>query len=302
MKGETARGEGKAAARGARLLFGAHMSIAGGMDQAVDRAHLVGCDALQVFTKNNNQWRAAPFREGEVEAFRRRLAETGIGPVVAHDGYLINLAARAKPLWRKSLAAFLVELERCATLGIPYLVTHPGSHGGAGEAEGVRRAAEALEAALARVAGPMVLLETTAGQGNSLGWRFEQLAAIRAAVGARARARIGVCLDTCHLFAAGYDFRTPAAYRALRRALNATLGLDLVRAIHANDSKKGLGSRVDRHEHIGRGQIGAAGFRQFVRDPAWRGVPMLLETPKEPDFRRTDRRNLALLRRLAGRA
>ncbi len=302
MKGETARGEGKAAARGARLLFGAHMSIAGGMDQAVDRAHLVGCDALQVFTKNNNQWRAAPFREGEVEAFRRCLAETGIGPVVAHDGYLINLAARAKPLWRKSLAAFLVELERCATLGIPYLVTHPGSHGGAGEAEGVRRAAEALEAALARVAGPMVLLETTAGQGNSLGWRFEQLAAIRAAVGARARARIGVCLDTCHLFAAGYDFRTPAAYRALRRALNATLGLDLVRAIHANDSKKGLGSRVDRHEHIGRGQIGAAGFRQFVRDPAWRGVPMLLETPKEPDFRRTDRRNLALLRRLAGRA
>ena len=262
------------------MLFGAHMSIAGGMDRAVDRAQMVGCDALQVFTKNNNQWRAAPFRDGEVEAFRRRLRETGIGPVVAHDCYLINLAARAAPLWKKSLAAFIVELDRCATLGIPYLVTHPGSHGGAGEAEGARRVAEALEAALMAVAGPMVLLETTAGQGTSLGWRFEQLAAIRAAVGAGARPRIGVCLDTCHLFAAGYDFRTPEGYRALRRALAATLGLDLVRAIHANDSKKALGSRVDRHEHIGRGQIGAAGFRQFVRDPAWRGVPMLLETPE----------------------
>ena len=283
-----------------RLLFGAHMSIAGGMDLAVERAALVGCEALQVFTKNNNQWRAAPFRDGEVEAFRRRLAETGIGPVVAHDGYLINLAARRRPLWKKSLAAFIVELERCATLGIPSLVTHPGAHGGAGEAEGMQRVAEGVEAALAAVPGPMVLLEATAGQGTSLGWRFEQLAAIRAAVAAPLRRRVGVCLDTCHLFAAGYDFRTPAAYRALRGELDATLGLDLVRAIHMNDSKKGLGSRVDRHEHIGRGQIGAAGFRHFVRDRAWRGVPMLLETPKEPDFRRTDRRNLAVLRRLAG--
>jgi deoxyribonuclease-4 len=222
--------------------------------------------------------------------------------VVAHNGYLINLAARAKPLWKKSVAALIVELERCTTLGIPYLVAHPGSHGGAGEAEGVRRVAEALEVALGRVAGPMVLLETTAGQGFSLGWRFEQLAAIRAAVGTGLRQRIGVCLDTCHLFAAGYDFRTPAAYGTLRRALDAALGLDLVHAIHMNDSRRGLGSRVDRHEHIGRGQIGAAGFRQFVRDRAWRGVPMLLETPKETDFRRTDRRNLAALRRLAGRA
>ncbi len=286
--------------RGKRMLFGARMSIAGGMDQAVDRARMVGCDALQVFTKNNNQWRAAPFRDGEVEAFRRRLAESGIGPVVAHDGYLINLAARVKPLWKKSLAAFIVELERCATLGIPYLVTHPGAHGGAGEAEGIRRAAEALEASLATVGGAMVLLEVTAGQGTSLGWRFEHLAAIRGAVAAPLRRRIGVCLDTCHLFAAGYDFRTPAAYRVLRREMDATLGPGLVRAIHVNDSKKGLGSRVDRHDHIGRGQIGLAGFRQFVRDRAWRGVPMLLETPKEPDFRRTDRRNLAVLRRLAG--
>jgi len=284
------------------MLFGAHMSIAGGMDQAVDRARMVGCDALQVFTKNNNQWRAAPFRAGEVETFRRRLAETGIGPVVAHDGYLINLAARVRSLWKKSLAAFIVELERCATLGIPYLVTHPGAHGGDGEAQGIRRAAEALEASLAAVRGPTVLLEATAGQGTSLGWRFEHLAAIRGAVAAPLRRRIGVCLDTCHLFAAGYDFRTPAAYRALRREMDATLGPGLVRAIHVNDSKKGLGSRVDRHDHIGRGQIGLAGFRQFVRDRAWRGVPMLLETPKEPDFRRTDRRNLAVLRRLAGAA
>lgn len=288
------------ARRGRQVLFGAHMSIAGGMEQAVLRAQAVGCDALQVFTKNNNQWRATPFRDGEVEAFRRRLRETGIGPVVAHDGYLINLAAPRRALWKKSVAAFIVELERCAALGIPSLVTHPGAHGGAGEVEGVRRVAGALEAALPRVPGPRVLLEVTAGQGTSLGWRFEQLAAIRAAVAAGPRRRIGVCLDTCHLFAAGYDFRTPAAYRALRRALDATLGLDLVRAIHMNDSKKGLASRVDRHEHIGRGAIGLDGFRHFVRDRTWRGVPMLLETPKEPDFRRTDRRNLAVLRRLAG--
>jgi deoxyribonuclease-4 len=280
------------------MLFGAHMSVAGGMDQAVDRAEMAGCHALQVFTKNNTQWRAAPFRPGQVAVFRRRLAETGIAPVVAHDGYLINLAAPRAPLWRKSLAAFIVELERCATLGIPYLVTHPGSHVGAGEAGGIRRVAEALEAALRAVPGPMVLLETTAGQGTSLGWRFEQLAAIRA--GVPLRRRVGICLDTCHLFAAGYDFRTPVAYRALRRELDRTLGLHLVRAIHANDSKKGLGSRVDRHEHIGKGHIGLAGFRQFVRDPAWRGVPFLLETPKEDDFRRTDRRNLAALRRLTG--
>ena len=285
--------------RGGRWLLGAHMSIAGGMDQAVLRGRMVGCDALQVFTKNNNQWRAAPFRDGEVEAFRRRLEESGIGPVVAHDGYLINLAARDRPLWKKSLAAFIVELERCVALGIPYLVTHPGSHGGAGEAEGMKRVAEALEEALEAVPGPMVLLEVTAGQGTSLGWRLEQLAAIRA--GVASRRRVGVCLDTCHLFAAGYDFRTAAAYRALRRDLDATLGPDLVRAIHMNDSKKGLGSRVDRHEHIGRGEIGPAGFRQFLRDSAWRGVPMLLETPKGADFLRTDRRNLAVLRRLAGR-
>jgi deoxyribonuclease-4 len=274
------------------------MSIAGGLDRAPLRGKQVGCDTIQVFTKSNRQWRAKRISDQEVEAFKANLAATGIGPVVAHDCYLVNLAAPRRAVWKKSVAAFRVELERAERLGIPYLVTHPGSHAGAGEAEGLRRVTEALNALLAALpgAGVRILLETTAGQGSSLGHRFEQLAAILA--GVDQADRVGVCLDTCHIFAAGYDIRTRDGYRKTVEDLDACLGLRRLQAIHLNDSKGGLGSRVDRHEHIGEGRLGLAPFRRLLNDPRLRRVPMILETPKDDDFVAADRRNLARLRRL----
>ncbi len=280
------------------VRLGSHMSIAGGLDRAPLRGKQVGCDTIQVFTKSNRQWRAKRISDQEVEAFKANLAATGIGPVVAHDCYLVNLAAPRRAVWKKSVAAFRVELERAERLGIPYLVTHPGSHAGAGEAEGLRRVTEALNALLAALpgAGVRILLETTAGQGSSLGHRFEQLAAILA--GVDQADRVGVCLDTCHVFAAGYDIRTRDGYRKTVEDLDACLGLRRLQAIHLNDSKAGLGSRVDRHEHIGEGRLGLAPFRRLLNDPRLRRVPMILETPKDDDFVAADRRNLARLRRL----
>ncbi|MGD0263319.1 MAG: deoxyribonuclease IV [Candidatus Methylomirabilota bacterium] len=280
------------------VRLGSHMSIAGGLDRAPLRGKQVGCDTIQVFTKSNRQWRAKRISDQEVEAFKANLAATGIGPVVAHDCYLVNLAAPRRAVWKKSVAAFRVELERAERLGIPYLVTHPGSHAGAGEAEGLRRVTEALNALLAALpgAGVRILLETTAGQGSSLGHRFEELAAILA--GVDQADRVGVCLDTCHVFAAGYDIRTRDGYRKTVEDLDACLGLRRLQAIHLNDSKAGLGSRVDRHEHIGEGRLGLAPFRRLLNDPRLRRVPMILETPKDDDFVAADRRNLARLRRL----
>jgi len=278
--------------------LGSHMSIAGGLDRAPLRGMQVGCDTIQIFTKSNRQWHARRLGDKEVEAFKASLAATGIGPVVAHDCYLVNLAAPRIAVWKKSVRAFREELERAERLGIPYLVTHPGSHAGAGEAEGIRRVAEALNelhAALPSLC-VQVLLETTAGQGSSLGYRFEQLAEILARV--EHADRVGICLDTCHVFAAGYDIRTPEGYRKTLEELAACLGLERLKAIHLNDSRGRLGSRLDRHEHIGKGQLGLAAFRHLLNDPRLRHVPMILETPKDDDFVRADRRNLSSLRRL----
>ncbi len=278
------------------------MSIAGGLDRALLRGQEVGCDTIQVFTKSNRQWRAKPLAEREVAAFRAALDATGIHPVVAHDCYLLNLAAPRAPVWKRSVAAFRIELDRAERLGIPYLVTHPGSHGGAGEAEGAARVAEALNvlhAALPRHR-VQVLLETTAGQGSSLGHRFEQLAGILD--GVEEAERVGICLDTCHLFAAGYDLASDAGYRRTMRELADCLGLSRVKAVHLNDSQQGLGSRVDRHAHIGEGRLGLGAFRRLLNDPGLRGLPMILETPKDGDFIAADRRNLARLRGLLGGA
>jgi deoxyribonuclease-4 len=274
------------------------MSIAGGLDQAPLRGRQAGCDTIQVFTKSNRQWAARPLSDREVEGFKANLAATGIGPVVAHDCYLLNLAAPRAALWRKSVAAFQVEMDRAERLGIPYLVTHPGAHLGAGEAEGIARVAEALNrlhAALpsARV---RVLLETTAGQGTSLGRRFEELAAILDLV--EQADRVGICLDTCHVFAAGYDIRSAEGYRQTLRELDGCLGLRRLQAIHLNDSVQGLGSRVDRHAHIGEGRLGLEAFRLLLTDRRLSRVPMILETPKDHDFVQADRRNLGRLRRL----
>lgn len=274
------------------------MSIAGGVDKAPLRGREVGCDAIQVFTKSNRQWRARPLDDDEVAAFQANLKATAMGPVVAHDSYLLNLAAPAAAIWKRSVAAFQEELERAERLGIPYLVTHPGAHLTGSEADGIARVAEALN--YVHTALPhhrvRVLLETTAGQGSSLGYRFEQLAAILEQVDTAQR--VGICLDTCHLFAAGYDIRSAERYRETMRALAACLGVGRVKAIHLNDSRQALGSHVDRHAHIGEGQLGLAAFRWFLNDLRFRHVPMILETPKGEDLVTADRRNLARLRRL----
>ena len=279
------------------LRFGAHMSIASGVDKAFDRAEKAGCDSLQIFTKNSNQWNAKPFEDATLEAWRTRESECNIWPVVAHDSYLINLASPKNDLWEKSIDAFGIELQRCDQLGIRYLVTHPGSHTGAGEAAGLARVSEALN----RLHNEMpdldvlTLLETTAGQGSNLGAEFEHLAAITE--GVEDKSRVGYCLDTCHIFAAGYDFRTPETYQATMKTFDDLLGIDRLFAIHLNDSKHDLGSRKDRHEHIGQGYIGLDGFRQFVNDERLKDVPGLLETKKGEDLQE-DIENLATLRSL----
>ena len=281
------------------LLLGAHMSIAGGIDLAPLRGQEVGCRTIQLFTKSSNQWRARPLPPEEIERYRANLRATGIAPAVAHDSYLINLASTDAELHRKSMAAFLEELERAEALGIPYLVTHPGAHMGAGEETGLRQVGKSVRELLKRTKGyqVQVVIETAAGQGTSLGHRFEQIATLLDQIGLPERT--GVCLDTCHVFAAGYDIRTPDGYNDVIGAFDAVVGVPHLKVIHLNDSKKELGCRVDRHEHIGKGAIGLEAFRCLLTDPRLKGIPMILETPKDDDFLLSDRRNLDTLRRLA---
>ncbi len=277
--------------------MGSHVSIAGGVDRAVLVGSEVGCEALQIFVKSSNQWRAAPFREGEPERFRSNLEATGVGPVVAHDSYLINLCSPDPDLWKKSIDAFSLELERCEVLGVPFLVTHPGAHTGAGEDKGLARLSRAIDQIHAKHEGQKVriLLETTAGQGTGVGYRFEHLARVLGDIDDPGR--VGICLDTCHVFAAGYDLRTPKSYRETLERFGELVGLNKLMAIHLNDSKREMGSRVDRHEQIGKGHLGVEAFRLLLNDPRLADVPMVLETPKGPDYAE-DRVNLALLRSL----
>jgi|SRR5579875_2351016 len=281
------------------MRFGSHMSVAGGVSNAFDRAEKADCDALQIFTKNANQWAAKPLADDQIERFKARQEETGIHPVVAHDSYLINLASQDPELWEKSINAFKIELERCQQLGVPYLVTHPGAHGGAGVEAGVARVAEAFNRIHRELPDcpVLTLLETTAGQGKTLGRTFEELAGITGQVDQPER--IGYCLDTCHVFAAGYELRTPEGYAETMQAFDDILGLENLKALHLNDSKKDLGSRVDRHDHIGQGLIGLEGFRQVVNDERLSGLPGLLETPKSEDLHE-DIENLNCLRGLVG--
>jgi deoxyribonuclease-4 len=279
------------------LLIGAHMSIAGGLHLAFARGEETGCAAIQVFTKNASQWRGKEIAPAEADAFRRAWQASSIGPVIAHDSYLINLAAPDEGMWRKSIAAFVDEMERCAALGIPELVMHPGAHLGAGEEAGLQRLSAAFrEIFAATPAGVSVLLENTAGQGTCLGHRFEHLAAVIEQV---PEGRFGVCFDTCHAWAAGYDLATAAGYAAVMAEFDRVVGLECLRAFHLNDCKKGLGCRVDRHEHIGQGSIGEGGFAALMQDCRFASIPKILETPKGEDGE-LDRMNLALLRRLAG--
>jgi deoxyribonuclease-4 len=282
------------------------MSIAGGLPRAVDRAVASGCEALQIFTKSTGQWRARELPPDEIAQFRRQVEESGIHPVIAHNSYLINIAAASPVLRERSLASLGEELDRAEALGLHGLVMHPGSHTFGTPEDGLRLIADGLGALLAaRPRGrTMILLEHTAGQGTNLGHRFEHLAEIIGRLDGSPR--IGVCLDTCHLLTAGYDVCTPQGYRATFREFDRVVGLARIRAFHLNDSKKPCGSRVDRHEHIGKGCLGLEPFRMLLNDRRFARLPMLLETPKldTPGSRRRgdvdpwDARNLRTLRRL----
>ncbi len=287
-------------------LLGAHMSIAGGLPRAVDRAEASRCDALQIFTKSTGQWRARLLPPEEIALFRRRLDETGIHPVVAHNSYLINLAAADPALRARSIDALGAELDRADALGLQGLVMHPGSYTTGSESEGLELIARAIGSLLrARPrAKTMILLEHTAGQGTNLGHRFEHLQKILEYL--QGSPRVGVCLDTCHLLAAGYDICSEQGYASTFEELDRLLGLDRVRVFHLNDSKRPCGSRVDRHEHIGKGCLGLETFRRLLNDRRFDALPMLLETPKletlesrrRSDADPWDLRNLRTLRRL----
>jgi deoxyribonuclease-4 len=277
------RGAGKHAteARDTEIpLLGAHMSVAGGLPRAVERAVVHRCDALQIFAKNANQWRGRDLPPEEVGEFRARVKAARIGPVVSHASYLINLASTNGALRRQSLDAMGDELDRAESLGLLGVVLHPGAYTSGSEAEGLTLIAEALvELLRARRRGKtMILLEHTAGQGTALGATFEQLASIIAKM--NDHRRVGVCLDTCHLLASGYDLCSPEGYASTFTQFGCLVGFDRLKAFHLNDSKKPIGSRVDRHEHIGQGHLGLEPFRRIVNDRRFRGLPMLLETPK----------------------
>jgi len=260
------------------------MSIAGGLPRAVERARAAGCDTLQIFTKSSGQWRARPLPAAEIEEFKRLSAEMDIRPVMAHASYLINLGTPDVTLWDQSRAALGEELDRAEALGLLGLVLHPGSYTTSTEEDGLARITEGLVAVLAsrRDQQTRLLLEHTAGQGTNLGYTFEQLETIIGGVERSGRAtRIGVCLDTCHLLAAGYDLGSQTGYADTMGRLDACVGLDRLQAIHLNDSKTPLGSRVDRHAHIGSGHVGLEAFRRLLTDSRLDQVPMVLETPKD---------------------
>ncbi len=275
------------------------MSISGGYYRAVEIASDMGCDCVQLFTKNNNQWRAKEITDDDVKRFQTTLQERRIGHPIAHNSYLINLAAPDDVLWRKSIDAHRVELERAEMLGIPYVVAHPGAFTTSSEELGLKRIIAGLNEIHAETRGvkAKTLLETTAGQGSCLGCKFEHLAEIIA--GVKDPERLGVCLDTCHVFAAGYPLGTQKEYRATMKSLDATIGVTQVLAFHLNDSAKPFGSRVDRHAHIGQGHLGLEPFRNLLNDSRFRKVPMYLETPKEEgDGEHMDKANLRTLRSL----
>jgi len=277
--------------------LGAHVSVAGGLDLAPGRGRELGCGAIQIFLKNQRQWAAPPLDPRAVTAFRAARRRHRIRHAFAHGSYLVNLATPVPAAWRQAVETFSDELRRAEALGLGFLVVHPGSHLGAGHEAGLAAVARALDEALARVprARVRVALENTAGGGHTLGGTFEDLAGIIGRV--RRAERVGICLDTCHLFVAGYDIRTPTGYAAAMERCARTVGLGRVLAFHLNDASAPLGSGLDRHEHIGRGRLGLRPFRLLLNDRRFARVPKVLETPKEPEPT-ADLRNLATLRRL----
>ncbi len=265
------------------MLIGAHLSIAGGVDKAFDRAGKLQCTTLQIFTKSNRQWKARDLTPEEIDRYHQKQAETGLAPVVCHASYLLNLGTPDDALWNKSIDALVTELERCELLKIPYLVLHPGGHMKTGVEAGISRVSEALGLVHERLPdyGVKVALEITAGQGTHLGSTFEEIAAIISA--SPQSERLVVCFDTCHALVAGYEFRTPDSYKTMIDKFDQVIGLDRLQAIHMNDAQKELGSHVDRHTHIGEGCIGLEPFGYFLNDSRFKKVPFLLETPVKDD-------------------
>ncbi|MDZ7859419.1 MAG: deoxyribonuclease IV [Candidatus Krumholzibacteriota bacterium] len=277
------------------MNLGSHMSIAGGVHLALERGKEAGCNAVQLFVKSSNRWKARPLKEEEIAAFHKNRNNYRENFIMAHTSYLINLASPEPKQAEKSIEALVIETKRCEILGIPYLVLHPGSHKGSGEDEGIKAIAGNLDQVFSETSGfnTMILLETTAGQGNTIGHRFEHLAEITSRL--KDKSRVGVCYDTCHSFAAGYDIRNKKVYEKTFSQLNKVIGFENLKAFHINDSKNDFNSRKDRHEHIGKGKIGKKAFSLLVNDSRFKNIPMVLETPKGKDFKE-DRENLALLR------
>lgn len=262
-----------------RLLLGAHMSISGGLEKAIERGESIGCTTIQLFTKSNRQWHAKPLSEEDIELFIKTAQSSAIHPIIAHATYLINIASPETKIEKQSTQALAKELERCQELGIHYLVLHPGSYVKGSPDEGIERIINNLNEVLDNVPGNTIIaLETMAGQGSALCSTFEQIAYIINHI--RHKKRIGVCFDTCHAFVAGYDLRTPKAYEQTWKHFNDVIGLENLNVIHVNDSKKGLNSRVDRHEHIGKGELGLEAFELLFNDERFFGIPKILETPK----------------------
>ncbi|HEY3662534.1 MAG TPA: deoxyribonuclease IV [Chthoniobacterales bacterium] len=281
-----------------RHLLGAHMSIGGGVHRAIERARSIDCTAMQIFVKNNMQWFARPFAREEIRAFLEHAQRAELSAVFAHANYLINPAATNPQFLANSIRALSEELTRAGQLGLPFLVLHPGAHLGQGEEAGLGKVVKSIDAVFRRIpkVKTRIALETTAGQGSCLGHKFEHLAAIMANV--REPERLCVCLDTAHVFAAGYDLTSEAGTRKMFRELDRTIGLSHLVALHLNDSKTARGSRVDRHEHIGKGRIGLEAFRFIMRDRRFRKIPKVLETPKGKELLE-DVENMKTLRELS---
>lgn len=279
-------------------LVGSHMSIAGGVYNAILHAESVDCSCVQLFVKSSNQWRAKPLSDEEVSKFHDERKRTGIGPAVAHSSYLINVGSPDPALFEKSREALAIEYERCTVLGVEHLVFHPGAHTGDGIDNGITRIAKAMDWVLAKhkSSPTLLLLETTAGAGSHIGSKFEELKSILDKLDHGDRA--AVCLDTCHVFSAGYDIRNEPGYKATMKQFDEIIGIERLKAIHCNDSKFDLGTHKDRHEHIGKGFIGKDAFGFIMRDPRLKSVPKIIETEKDEDGK-LDRMNLGVLRELA---
>lgn len=278
-----------------RLLLGAHMSIAGGLQNAIISGSSIGCTTIQLFTKSNRQWNAQPLTSEQIESFKATYKEYDVDPIVAHATYLINIASPDSKISHASRAALAFELERCQSINIPYLVLHPGSYTSGNREEGLERIVRHLDEIFEKAPGStMILLETMAGQGSVLCSTFEDIAYIISH--SKHKKRLGVCADTCHLFVAGYDLRTPTTYNQTWDHFDKTIGLDNLKVIHINDSKKGLHSRVDRHEHIGKGELGLEPFRLLFNDERFFDIPKILETPKATEEPFTeDKMNMATI-------